>query len=50
MNNAALVAEEQKNYKEALEYLEKIKNDYPKSQEATSADMQISRVKTLMNQ
>ena len=50
MNKAALVAEEQKNYKEALEYLEKIKNDYPKSQEATSADMQISRVKTLMNQ
>ena len=50
MNKAALVAEEQKNYKEALEYLEKIKNDYPKSQEATTVSTEISRVKTLMNQ
>jgi len=43
------VAVEQKNYKQALEYFERIKNDFPKSEEASTIDTQISRVTTLMN-
>ena len=49
LNKAALVAIEQKEYKKALEYLERIKNEYPKSQEATAVSTEISRVKTLMS-
>ena len=49
LNKAAQVAVEQKNYKQALEYFERIKNDFPKSEEASTIDTQISRVTTLMN-
>ena len=49
LNKAASVAIEQKEYKKALEYLERIKNEYPKSQEATTVSTEISRVKTLMS-
>ena len=49
LNKAAQVAQDQKNYKEALTYLERIKSDYPKSEEAASVDVQISQVQALMN-
>ena len=43
------MAQDQKNYKEALTYLERIKTDYPNSEEAASVDVQISQVEALMN-
>ena len=49
LGKAAQVAQEQKNYKQALEYLERIKTDYPKSEEATSVEMRIAQVNALMN-
>ena len=49
LSKAAQVAQDQKNYKEALTYLERIKTDYPKSEEANSVDVQISQVEALMN-
>ena len=49
LSKAAQVAQDQKNYKEALTYLERIKTDYPNSQEAASVDVQISQVEALMN-
>ena len=49
LSKAAQVAQDQKNYKEALTYLERIKTDYPNSEEAASVDVQISQVEALMN-
>ena len=49
LGKAAQVAQEQKNYKQALEYLERIKADYPKSEEATAVEMRIAQVNALMN-
>ena len=49
LSKSAQVAQDQKNYKEALTYLERIKTDYPKSEEANSVDVQISQVEALMN-
>ena len=49
LSKAAQVAQDQKNYKEALTYLERIKTDYPNSEEAASIDVQISQVEALTN-
>ena len=49
LSKAAQVAQDQKNYKEALTYLERIKTDYPNSEEAASVDVQISQIEALTN-
>ena len=49
LSKAAQVAQDQKNYKEALTYLERIKTDYPNSEEAASVDVQIRQIEALTN-
>lgn len=44
---AAFVASSLKDYSKALEYFERVKKDYPNSEEARTVDIQISRIQTL---
>lgn len=49
LNKAGLIAIELKEYKKALDYFTRIKNDYPKSDEARTTDIQISKINALKN-
>ncbi|GIZ15011.1 tetratricopeptide repeat protein [Capnocytophaga catalasegens] len=50
LQKAGLVASELKNYNKAIEYFEKIKDEYPKSEEARTIEIQLSRVQVLKEQ
>lgn len=50
LGKAAQVAVELKEYQKALDFYQRIKKEYPKSEEARRADLQISLIETLKNQ
>lgn len=50
LKKAAQVAVELKEYQKALDFYQRIKKEFPKSEEARLADLQISLIETLKNQ